>query len=117
MHGRVEILQRLNMRNGSNGNNARRVDLLMTPIVMCLYVVKVSRVLESGVVPVEAPHPEINIWIVVSDRADVAFEVTMVDWVEADDGGEEAYISLSKAISDEILLSVENLLQTIKGLE
>ena len=56
----------------------------MRPVIVRLDVLEVARLLESGDIPVQLAHPEVNVRVSVSDGADVAFEVADVDWVEAD---------------------------------
>ena len=67
---------------------------------MSLDVVKVCRVLERRVFPVQLLHPPnprvsrhtlrhktnqpVDIWISMADITDVTFEVSDVDWIEAD---------------------------------
>ena len=41
-----------------------------------------------------------EVWVPAPNVAQVAFEVLHVDCVEADDGGEQANVSLSQAVSE-----------------
>jgi len=56
----------------------------MAPVVMSFDVVKVGRILERLVVPVEVLHPTVDFWVAVTDGRLVALKVTDVDRVEAD---------------------------------
>lgn len=56
----------------------------MRPVIMHFDVIKIGCVLESGVVPIQLAQPQVNRWITVADRAEVALEVAEVDGVEAD---------------------------------
>jgi hypothetical protein len=60
--------------------------------VMLLDVLKLRRVLEGRVVPVQVPHPLVQGRIPAADVTDVALEVLDVDGVEADQRCEEAHI-------------------------
>ena len=92
------------MRHRSSRDNMMRVDLpyfprvsdlrekyhkeqnthkSMRPIIMRLNMLKVARILECGVLPVELPHPAVDVRVSVADGADVALEVHDVDGVEA----------------------------------
>lgn len=56
----------------------------MTPIIMRLDMLEVACILERWDGPIQLAHPEVKIRVPISDSTDVAFEVTDVDWVEAD---------------------------------
>jgi hypothetical protein len=55
---------------------------------MRLDVLKVCRVLERRIVPVQLAHPAVQVRVPITDVADVALEVADVDRVKADDGRE-----------------------------
>jgi hypothetical protein len=67
----------------------------MTLCVMVLDVLKFCRVLERRHVPVQMPHPLVEVWIASADVANVALEVLYVDGIEAHDGGVETDVSFS----------------------
>jgi hypothetical protein len=60
---------------------------------MVLDVLKFRRVLERRYVPVQMPHPLVEVWIASADVANVALEVLYVDRIEAHDGGVETDVS------------------------
>jgi hypothetical protein len=96
-------------------------------------VLKVGRLLERRHIPVQVLHPAINVGVIVSNRAEIAFKVTMVDWVESDlpcelklvmclmwltgstyNGGVQANVGLGQPVADIIVLSFDHLLQAVQ---
>ena len=55
----------------------------MRPIVVHLDMVKVARILERRVRPVELPHPAVDIWVPIANGTQVALEVADIDGIEA----------------------------------
>ena len=56
---------------------------------MRLDMLKIARILERGVLPIELAQPAVDVRVSVADGADVALEVHDVDGVEADLGNEQ----------------------------
>ena len=63
-----------------------RIDLLMTPRIMPLDVLKLGRVVKGRGVPIQLPDPFVQRRVSRPDVAQVALEVLHVHGVEADDG-------------------------------
>jgi hypothetical protein len=66
------------------------IDLSMTLRVMVLDVLKLGRVFEGWVIPVQMSEPLVEMRVAGANVAYVAFEVLDVDGVEADQGCVEA---------------------------
>ena len=66
-----------------------RVDLSMALRIMLLDVLKLRRLLESWDIPVQVPHPLVQVRVSRADIADVGLEMLNVYDVKADQGGEE----------------------------
>jgi len=77
-----------------------RIDLLMTPGVMPLDVLKLGRVAEGGQVPVQLPEPLVQRGVSRPDVAQVALEVLHVHDVEADDGRVQSDVSLGDVLAE-----------------
>jgi hypothetical protein len=96
-------------------------------LTMCFDVIKVGRVLERRIVPVEVLHPLVNVGISIPNGAVVALEMAMVDGVETNDCGVQTNVGFSHAVTDEedfsvrigafCLLGFENLFYAVQGLE
>jgi hypothetical protein len=71
------------------------VNLTMALRVMVLNMLKLRRVLERGIIPVEMSHPLMEIGITTPNIADIALEMLYVDRIEAHDSGIQADISFS----------------------
>jgi hypothetical protein len=67
----------------------------MTLCVMVFDVLEFRRVLERRHVPVQMPHPIVEVWIASANVANVALEVLYVDGIEAHDGGVETDVGFS----------------------
>ena len=103
------------MRNGTLRNDSMGVDLSVALEVVSLDAVKIGRVLESRVVPVEVLHPFVDEWISVANGAVVALEVSKVDWVKAHNGGVETNVGFGKLVSVQVGASVrQHLLNAIE---
>jgi len=103
--------------NGSYRNDPLRIQEGVGPEIVSLYVIKVRGVLESRVLPVKLFHPPVDIRISVADIADITFEVSDVDWIEANDSDPEPNISFGQLITDEEFLALEYPLDLVQGLE
>lgn len=66
--------------------------------VVVLDVLKLRRVPERRYVPVQMPHPLVEVRIASPNVANVALEVLYVDWIEAHDGGVETDVSFSDGV-------------------
>lgn len=64
----------------------KRIDLLVTPGIMPLDVLKLRRVAEGGRIPVQLPEPGVQRRVSRPDVAQIALEVLHVHGVEARDG-------------------------------
>lgn len=62
--------------------NGKWIDLGVAASVMPLDVVKLRRVLECAVIPIQIPHPVVNCRVSRTHIADIALEMLDVDWVE-----------------------------------
>lgn len=67
---------------------------------------EIRTILECGSIPILVLEPGIDVGIVVSDRAEVAFEVVLVDCVEADDCCVGADIELGEVCAQDVRASV-----------
>lgn len=56
----------------------------MTPIIMRLDMLEVACVLERRDGPIQLAHPAVKVRVPITYGANIAFEVTDIDWVEAD---------------------------------
>lgn len=84
------LLQRQDVRQRADGRDGEGVDLGVAPRVVPLDVLKLRRLLERRLVPVQVAHPPVQRRVPGADVADVALEVLHVDGVEADEGDEAA---------------------------
>ena len=74
----------MDIGNRTERDDAHRVDVDMTPVVMRLDMLKIARLLERWYIPIQLAQPEMQVGIPIPDSADVTFEVTDVDWIEPD---------------------------------
>lgn len=128
------LSKRLDIGVGPFGNNAGGIYLRVRPVVMRLnlsraelkaynkqrlrtYMFKVRRVLESRNVPIQVLHPAINFGVVVSNGAEVALEMTVVNRVESDNCSIQTDIGLGQTVSDEVVLPFDQLLKAVQRLE
>jgi len=95
------LIQGSDIWNRTDGHNAARVDVRVTPIIMLLDMLEVSRILERGVVPVKVLHPLVNVWIPITDGPSIALEVAVVDRIEAHDCRVEPDVCLREPVTDE----------------
>ena len=96
----------------SNRDNPTRIQLAMAAVVVALDVIEIhsrgdARDLEEIAKVVR------EIWIVL-DPAQIAFEVAVIDGVEADERREQTPIGFGDASANEITLTGERLLQAIE---
>ena len=125
------------MRDRTLGDDAVGVNVQMRLHVVRFDAVKVGRLLERRVVPVEVTHPLVDERISVTDRGEVALEVevlrkeervsseirlhdacTHVDWVETNGSGVETDVSLSQLVANEVRSPIaEELLEVVKRLK
>jgi hypothetical protein len=70
--------QTLDVRDRSNRYNPGGVDSVERPVVMCLDVLEISRILERRVVPIQFLHPAGN---VVSVEALITTSETTNEWI------------------------------------
>ena len=108
------------------------------PVIADLDVVKINRIFESGVVPVQVTHPFVNGGIAIANRADVALELANIDRVKSNlarslvlvhpsvsrelvayNCGEEPHIRLCERVSYQVVASAigEMLLNPVQGFE
>ena len=55
----------------------------MRPIVMGLDMIEITRIFECGNIPIQLAHPQVNCRIPVANGAQVALEVSNINWVKA----------------------------------
>ena len=67
--------------------------------IMALDMLKACGVLERAHIPVEIPHPAMNLRIMSPDHTLVGLEKVEVDGIKADDGGIEAKVDLCEDIA------------------
>ena len=65
---------------------------------MPLDVLKLSGVLERRVIPVQLPHPFVQMRVAGADVSQIGLEVLNVHAVKSNDGGEQAYVSFGDAV-------------------
>lgn len=85
LHTRHFLLLLQNIRQRPNRRNLKLINLPMALGVVLLDVLKLRRVLEGGIVPVQMPHPLVDVGKSTSDIANVALEVLYVNGIEAHD--------------------------------
>ena len=71
--------------------------MLMALRIMLLDVLKLRRLPERRVSPIQIPQPAVQGGVPGPDVPNVALEVLHVDDVEADDGGKEADVGFREA--------------------
>lgn len=93
-------------------HDPRRVELRVGHIVVPLDMVEVDRVPEAWVlIEIAGVSPEDG---VVNETAQVAFEMSMVDGIEADQRREQTDIRLRQLPADEVALAGEARLQPVE---
>src|SRR5215204_3239375 len=96
-------------------HDAGRVDALVAPIVMLLYVVHVHRLRHTRLlIEISQISPQVRI---VHDAPQVALEVSMVNGVEAHQGGKQAPVGLRHAVAAQVAPPSENILPIIQRIE
>ncbi len=75
----------------------------MTPRVMPFNVLELRRLSERRNIPIQLPHPPMQVWIPRSDVSEIRLEVLHVHAVKSDDGGEKADIGFGDAVVEVIL--------------
>ena len=82
-----------NVGQRPNRRNRKWIDLPMTLGVVIPDVLELRRLAERlGIIPIQMPHPLMQVGVAAADVANVALEVLHVDWVEADDCRKQADI-------------------------
>lgn len=108
------------MRQRPQRRNAIRVNLRMAPRIMPLDVVKLRRLLERRMVPVQVAHPLVQTRVAAADVANVALEVLHIHRVEARQRHVQADVRLGDVLAQEVGavgLRGEVLLSAVEGLE
>ena len=85
LYGCDFIVQRQHIRHWPNRSDGERIDLRVAPRVVILDVRHDGRLVESRHVPVQIPHPPVQVWVSASNVPDVALEMLDVDRVEPDE--------------------------------
>lgn len=67
---------------------------------MHLDLIEVCRLAKCRVVPVQIPKPAVDSWIPMADIANVAFEESYVDRIEANDRYKESHIHLCQVFAE-----------------
>jgi len=104
------------------GNGSYRDDPLwiqegVRPEIVSLDVIEVRGVLECGVLPVQPLHPPADIRISMADIADIAFEVSDVDRIEANDSDPKPDVRFGQLIADKEFFIFKHLFDLVKSLE
>ena len=76
-----------------------RVYLLMALRIMILDMLKLGGLSESRNTPIKMPHPIMQSRISGAYVTDIALEMLYINWVKANDGGVEAYVSLGDVLA------------------
>jgi hypothetical protein len=76
-----------NIWQRTNWRNLVLIDLPVALRIVLLDVIKLCRILERRVVPVQVPHPLVKIGVATPNVTNVALEVLYVDGVEAHNRG------------------------------
>ena len=86
---------------------------------MPLDVIKVGRLLELGVLPVQLPHPLMQRRVATSNIANIALEVLHVHRIKPDDGDKQTDIDLSQHVAEPVRSRVGGkvLLSAVESLE
>ena len=84
---------------------------------MCLDVVKVGSRVERWVIPVQVSEPSMNVGVAGPDVAEIAFEVTVVDRIEAYDSNIESDVRFRELVAHEVLFTFEDGLDFIERFE
>lgn len=79
LQSRHLLIERQDVRERADRRDGEGVDLLVRAGVVVLDVQEVGRVLEGRVVPVQVPHPRVQVWVAGPNVFDVALEVLDVD--------------------------------------
>lgn len=110
--------KRQNVGNGALGDNAVWVNRRVRRVVVRLDGVKVGRIFEGWVLPVQGTEPLVNVRITGANRIDVGLEVPHVDRVETDDRGVEANVRFRQAVPEDIRSAIrQNFLHPVERLE
>src|ERR1700722_3003662 len=96
-------------------HDSGRIDTPVALIIMVLDVEEVDGLGDARQV-VKLPQIAAQRWV-VPDLAMIALEVSEIDWVEADKGGEEAPVSFRQPLADEEALAGEPGLEPVQSLE
>jgi hypothetical protein len=91
------------------------IEPAMTAVIMVLDVHEVHR-WAKGRMLVEVAHIGPQRWI-VDQRAAIALEMAEIDWVEADERGEEADVGLGQPTADKIALRGKARLEPVERLK
>lgn len=91
----------LNVWVWTKWHNSSTIYLAVRVVVVEFDVFKVSGGLEGVVLPIQLLHPGVDVWVVVSDAAEVAFEMTHINWIEAYNRSEQPDISLCELTTDQ----------------
>lgn len=62
-----------------------RIDLLMALRIMLLNMLKLRRLPKRRDIPIQIPHPIVDLWVPAPDIPDVTLEMLHVYGIEADD--------------------------------
>jgi hypothetical protein len=71
-------------------------------------MIEVGCILKGRVIPIQVLHPLVDQRVPVSDGAIVAFEVTVVDWIETDYGRVQANVRFGELVSDQEVFLVNS---------
>ena len=100
---------------GTDWNDAGRIDVVVSDVVVPLDVIKVDSLGDAGVL-IEVTQIGVEMGI-VKDAANVALEVAEIDGVEAHERAEEPPVRFDDAAAEKIAPAGEPLLQLIKRCE
>ena len=87
------------------GNNARRVDVVVSKVVVALDVIEIDGLGDTRVL-VEVQEIALQVRI-IEDALDVTFEVAVIDRIEANERAEQAPVRLHDPMPEEIAVSGE----------
>src|SRR5260370_35188923 len=82
------------------GNNARRVDVVVSKVVVALDVIEIDGLGDTRVL-VEVQEIALQVRI-IEDALDVTFEVAVIDRIEANERAEQAPVRLHDPMPEEI---------------
>jgi hypothetical protein len=101
------VVRRGEIQFGADRHDAGRVHLAVTRIIVGLDVIQVHRLGDARHL-IQLAHIVRQVGIVF-DAADVAFEVAVINGIEADERGEQAPVGFGQCRADEIALRCETL--------